>query len=46
MPLFVPDASVILKWVLPPDNEGFVEQALDIRRSLLAGFATLAVPNL
>jgi len=46
MPLFVPDASVILKWVLPPDHEEFVEQALAMRKSLLAGSATLAVPSL
>jgi hypothetical protein len=46
MDVFVPDASVILKWVLPPDNERFVDQALALRNSLLNGAATLAVPSL
>lgn len=46
MPVFVPDASVILKWVLPPDNENFVDQALAMRECLLTGSATLAVPCL
>ena len=46
MPVFVPNASVILKWVLPPDNEAFVEQALAMRECVLTGSATLAVPSL
>jgi len=28
--LFVPDASVILKWVLPPEEEPNVQEALAI----------------
>ncbi len=46
MPVFVPDASVILKWTLPPENEPFADQALALRESLISGIATLAVPSL
>ncbi len=46
MPVFVPDASVILKWTLPPENEPFADQALALRESLISGMATPAVPSL
>jgi len=46
MPVFAPDASVILKWVLPPDHEPFAGQALALRDSLISGTATLVVPSL
>lgn len=34
MRVVVPDASVILKWVLPPHNEQNVEQALALRSAI------------
>jgi len=42
----VPDASVLLKWVLPPEHEQYVEQALTMRRALLDGKIRLLVPTL
>lgn len=44
--LFVPDASVILKWVLPSRDEGEVEQALRLRDQAVAGEVELLVPPL
>jgi len=35
MALLVPDASVIIKWAVPPDNEAHVEQALALRREIV-----------
>lgn len=46
MVMVVPDASVILKWVLPPDDEPHVEQALALRQHYLAGKVRLIVPTL
>ena len=34
MAILVPDASVIIKWVVPPDNEAHVEQALALRQEI------------
>lgn len=34
MTILVPDASVIIKWVVPPDNEAHVEQALALRQEI------------
>ncbi len=44
--LFVPDASVILKWVLPPENEPNSQEALAILDQFVAGDIVLAVPSL
>jgi len=44
--IIIPDASVLLKWVLPPDHEQHVEQALAIRNALLDGKVRLLVPGL
>jgi len=46
MPIFVSDASVILKWALPLDHELFADRALALRNSLIYGTITLAVPGL
>ncbi len=35
MAILVPDASVIIKWVVPPDNEAHVDQALALRREIV-----------
>jgi predicted nucleic acid-binding protein len=34
MAILVPDVSVIIKWVVPPDNEAQVEQALALRQEI------------
>jgi len=44
--MIIPDASVLLKWLLPPDHEQHAEQALSIRDALLAGKVRLLVPGL
>lgn len=44
--LFVPDASVLLKWVLPEGREPHTAQALAIREAFLAGRIGLLVPPL
>ena len=46
MKTIIPGASVLLKWVLPPDHEQHVEQALSMRDALLAGKVRLLVPGL
>lgn len=46
MGICVPDASVILKWVLPPDNEPYAEAAEAIRDAFVAGDVELLVPSL
>ena len=46
MRLIVPDASVLLKWVLPEQGEPHVPQALAIRDSFMAGRIRLLVPGL
>lgn len=45
-PLVVPDASVILKWVLPAADEADRESALALRDAILAGDARAVVPAL
>lgn len=42
----VPDASVILKWVLPGDDEPFSRQALALRQHYTADEVSLVVPTL
>jgi predicted nucleic acid-binding protein len=44
--LIIPDASTLLKWVLPPENEEHVEQALDLAQAFNAGRLGLIVPSL
>lgn len=46
MKLVVPDASVLLKWVLPEDREPHVAQAVGIRDAFTAGRIRLIVPSL
>lgn len=47
MKMVVPDASVILKWVLPdPKGEQDVEQALYLRDSAVNGKISIKVPSL
>ena len=46
MRVYVIDASIILKWVLPQDISPLQEQALSIRDSMLAGNTSLIVPSL
>jgi len=42
----VPDASVILKWVLPPADESDVEQAIRLRDAIANGQARAILPSL
>ncbi len=44
--IVIPDASVILKWVLPQNISPFQEQALAIRDAALADQISLIVPPL
>ena len=44
--LVVPDASVILKWVLPCEDERDLDQALDLRDSIADGRVRAVVPSL
>lgn len=46
VPLIVPDASVILKWVLPSDNEPDSEKAAGLRDSILNDNVRVLVPAL
>ncbi len=46
MTIVVPDASLILKWVVPSDNEPHVEQAFALREAFLRDEITLQVPTL
>jgi predicted nucleic acid-binding protein len=46
MKLVVPDASVILKWVLPSDAEPDAAAALRLRDACAAGKLALRVPGL
>jgi predicted nucleic acid-binding protein len=45
-PLFIPDASVLLKWVLNADDEPDTSQALDLKSAWLAEACELLVPAL
>ena len=44
--IVVPDASVILKWVLPPAEESDVEQAIRLRDAIADGQVRAIVPGL
>ena len=46
MEICVPDASVLLKWALPPKNEQWVLQALSLRDAMLNSRVRLLVPAL
>lgn len=45
-PLIVPDASVILKWVLPSDDEPNADQALLLRDAIANDTVRALVPSL
>lgn len=44
--LAIPDASTLLKWVLPPENEEYVERALALAQAFNAGRIRVLVPSL
>ena len=44
--IVVPDASVLLKWVLPGDDERDTDAALSLRDDAVAGAVELVVPQL
>ena len=46
MKLVVPDASVLLKWVLPEEREPHAARAIAIRDAFIAGRIRLLVPPL
>lgn len=46
LPVIVPDASVLLKWVLESEDEENRNRALELREQWLAGDSTLIVPSL
>ena len=46
MDILVPDASVILKWTLPPENEQWILQALALRDAMVESKVRLLVPPL
>lgn len=46
MKIVVPDASVLLKWVLPGDLEPHRDKALSVRESFLQGRIDLLLPGL
>ena len=46
MDIYVPDSSVLLKWVLPPKNEQWLLQSLSVREAMLEGKIRLLVPML
>lgn len=46
VPLIVPDASVLLKWVLPSDDEPDTDRALQLRTSILEETVRVLVPSL
>ena len=46
VPLVVPDASVLLKWVLDSDDEEDRRYATELRESWLSGGCQLLVPSL
>ncbi len=46
VPLVVPDASVILKWVLPSDDEPDADKALVLRDAILEEDVRALVPAL
>lgn len=46
MQVVIPDASVLLKWVLPGQDEESNIQALNLRNAAIRGDLTLKVPSL
>ena len=44
--IVVPDASVLLKWVLPGDDERDMDAAMALREEAVAGAVELVVPQL
>ena len=46
MSAYVLDASVAAKWFLPPDDETFVEESLDLLNGYSRGTVRLTVPDL
>jgi predicted nucleic acid-binding protein len=46
LPIIVPDASVLLKWVLTSEDEENRDRALELRERWLSGDCTLIVPSL
>lgn len=46
VPLVVPDASVLLKWVLPSDDEPDADKALQLRAAILDEAVHVIVPPL
>lgn len=46
VPLVVPDASVLLKWVLPSDDEPNADKALQLRTAILDDAVHVIVPPL
>ena len=46
MSLYVVDASVAAKWVLPPDAEPFHEEALELLRRYAEGEVSFLIPDL
>jgi predicted nucleic acid-binding protein len=45
-PILVPDASVLLKWVLESDDEQDRDRALEIREAWLSGRCAIMLPSL
>ena len=45
-PVLVPDASVLLKWVLQSDDEKDQDRALEIREAWLSGRCAITLPSL
>ena len=46
MPVVVPDVSVILKWVLPSEDEPELEKAIELRDAIVTGDVHAVVPTL
>lgn len=46
VPIVVPDASVILKWVLPSEDEADLERAVALRDAIVTGVVHARVPAL
>ncbi len=46
VPLIVPDASVLLKWVLPSDEEPNADNALLLRTAILDPTVHAIIPEL
>jgi predicted nucleic acid-binding protein len=46
MPLVVPDASILLKWVLPPEEEPDADRALLLRTAIVDEMVRALLPGL